>query len=130
MTSVLLYVVCAEGWSGMVVELERAFWAVEPVLIASFLLVLIASAFGYSAIVRGQRRGYRPAGLTIGVLLIVLAATGVANVVVERAVDLSRPSPETDLLSDASVALDSGAAAVGAVGDRVVIGDGASVAAE
>lgn len=113
----LLYVVGGERvGSGMVIESESVFWALVAALFITFvLLMLIASAFGYSAVVRGQGRGYRPAGLTIGMLLIVLTAVSVPIAVVARAVDLSRPSPTTDLLPIALVALGSGAAVVGAV---------------
>lgn len=100
----------------MVIESVSVFWAlVAALFITAVLLVLIAGVFGYSAAVRGMGRGYRPAGLTIGMLVIVLAAASVPVVAVARAVDVSRPSPSTDLLPITLWAFASGAAVVGAV---------------
>jgi hypothetical protein len=100
----------------MVVESEGLFWTLAFTLFLTAVVVMvIAGVFGHAAVVRGQRRGYRPPGLLAGVLLVVLALAGAAFVPVALEIDLFLPSPSTDLGPIVLVVLVSVGALVGSV---------------
>jgi hypothetical protein len=100
----------------VVVEPEALFWAVVVALmLATVLLGLAAGVVAISAVARGQGRGYRPAGLAVGVLAVVVGAGGAATVALAGVLDTGRPSPLLDVLPILGVVPISGAALLGAV---------------
>jgi hypothetical protein len=100
----------------VVVQSEALFWVIEVALMAVAVLVgLVAGVVAFSAVVRGQGRGYRPAGLTTAVLVAVFGA-GIAGIpALWSATDRARPSPPLDLLPTVTVLPGVAAALVGAV---------------
>jgi hypothetical protein len=82
----------------VVVGSEVAFWVLMALLfVAAIAALLVGAVFTYSAVVRGQGLGYRPAGLAVGGVAVLLGGAAIPVVVTAAQVDMSAPSPPTDL---------------------------------
>lgn len=75
-----------------------AFWTLVALLFVGAIgLLMVGSVFAYCAVVRGRGLGYRPAGLTVGAVAVVVGAAAIPWFVVAQLIDMSAPSPPTDL---------------------------------
>jgi hypothetical protein len=76
-----------------VIQSDILFWLLAIALfLVSIALMGVAAAFGSSAVVRAQQRGYRPAGVSVVVTLVVVSGAVAPFVVTAQFVDLSGPS--------------------------------------